>query len=68
MAIKHRVESLEKLAGHGDIIRKVYLVFSSIDESETQAKQRYCEENNMVFDDLEGQPEVMAIFITPLTA
>jgi hypothetical protein len=51
MALKHRIKRLE--SKHGPSNQPCYVILSSDDETEDEAKQRYCAENDISMNELE---------------
>jgi hypothetical protein len=51
MSLKHRIERLE--SNHAQSNQPRYVILSSDDEPEDEAKQRYCAENDISMNELE---------------
>jgi hypothetical protein len=51
MALKHRIKRLE--SNHAQSNQPRYVILSSDDETEDEAKQRYCAENDISMNELE---------------
>jgi hypothetical protein len=51
MALKHRIKRLEN--NHAQSNQPRYVILSSDDETEDEAKQRYCAENDISMNELE---------------
>jgi hypothetical protein len=51
MALKHRIKRLE--SKHATSNQPRYVILSSDDETEDEAKQRYCAENDISMNELE---------------
>ena len=52
MAIKHRIERLEKISP--TTMDKVFMISQNGDESYEEARQRYCQKENLSEADLEA--------------
>ena len=52
MALKHRIKRLE--SKHAPSNQPRYVILSSDDETEDEAKQRYCAENEVSMSELEA--------------
>ena len=63
MALKHRIECLE--SKHAQSNQPRYVILSSDDEPEDEAKQRYCAENEVSMSEL--KESFMQIKLVPLT-
>ena len=64
MALKHRIKRLE--SKHAQSNQPRYVILSSGDETEDEAKQRYCAENEVSMNELEES--YFLIRLVPLTA
>jgi hypothetical protein len=63
VSIKHRIERLESKRAASNQPR--YVILSTDDETEDEAKQRYCAENEVSMNEIEES--FMQIKLVPLT-
>jgi hypothetical protein len=64
MSLKHRIKRLE--SKHAQSNQPRYVILSSDDETEDEAKQRYCAENDISMDELEDS--YFLIRLVPLSS
>ena len=62
MFLNKRIEALEK---QSPVVEKVYQIIPKGDETSEEARQRYCQENNVTEADLEAGFVIQIVLVSP---